>query len=137
MPVTLKEGDKAPDFKGLDQNDKAVQLTDFKGKNLILYFYPKDNTPGCTKEACDLRDNYDYWLNKGYAVIGVSPDSAASSAQFDLAREMLYKTGAQMKAYIGYELAQENGSINTADTRDSVRDQYLDNVYEYQKLVKS
>jgi hypothetical protein len=66
-----------------------------------------------------------------------SPDSAASSAQFDLAREMLYKTGAQMKAYIGYELEQENGSINTADTRDSVRDQYLDNVYEYQKLVKS
>lgn len=66
-----------------------------------------------------------------------SPDSAASSAQFDVAREMLYKTGAQMKAYIGYELAQENGSINSADTRDSVRDQYLDNVYEYQKLVKS
>ena len=82
MPVTLKEGDKAPDFKGLDQNDKAVQLTDFKGKNLILYFYPKDNTPGCTKEACDLRDNYDYWLNKGYAVIGVSPDSAASHQKF-------------------------------------------------------
>ncbi len=66
-----------------------------------------------------------------------SPDSAASSAQFDVAREMLYKTGAQMKAFIGYELAQENGSINSADTLDSVRDQYLDNVYEYQKLVKS
>ncbi len=82
MPVTLKEGDKAPDFKGLDQNDKTVQLADFKGKNLILYFYPKDNTPGCTKEACDLRDNYDYWLNKGYAVIGVSPDSAASHQKF-------------------------------------------------------
>lgn len=82
MPVTLKEGDKAPDFKGLDQNDKTVQLADFKGKNLILYFYPKDNTPGCTKEACDLRDNYDYWLNKGYAVVGVSPDSAASHQKF-------------------------------------------------------
>jgi peroxiredoxin Q/BCP len=82
MPVTLKEGDKAPDFKGLDQNDKTVQLADFKGKNLILYFYPKDNTPGCTKEACDLRDNYDYWLNKDYAVVGVSPDSAASHQKF-------------------------------------------------------
>jgi hypothetical protein len=66
-----------------------------------------------------------------------SPDSAASSLQFDVAREMMYKNGSQMKAYIGYELAQENASINTSDTRDSVRDQYLDNVYEYQKLVKS
>jgi hypothetical protein len=66
-----------------------------------------------------------------------SPDSAASSLQFDVAREMMFKNGAQMKAYIGYELAQENGSINSADTRDSIRDQYLDNVYEYQKLVKS
>jgi peroxiredoxin Q/BCP len=82
MAVTFKEGDKAPDFKGLDQNNKTVQLADFKGKNLILYFYPKDNTPGCTKEACDLRDNYDYWLNKDYAVIGVSPDSAASHQKF-------------------------------------------------------
>jgi len=66
-----------------------------------------------------------------------SPDSAASSLAFDVAREMMYKTGAQMKAYIGYELAQENGSINAADARDSIRDQYFDNVYEYQKLVKS
>ncbi|BDS14365.1 thioredoxin-dependent thiol peroxidase [Aureispira anguillae] len=82
MAVTLKEGDKAPHFEGLDQDGKTVQLSDFKGKNLILYFYPKDNTPGCTKEACNLRDNYEYWLNKDYAVVGVSPDTAVSHQKF-------------------------------------------------------
>lgn len=82
MAVTLNEGDKAPDFKGLDQDGNTIQLSDFKGKNLILYFYPKDNTPGCTKEACNLRDNYTYWLEKGYAVVGVSPDTAASHQKF-------------------------------------------------------
>lgn len=82
MPVTLSEGDKAPAFNGKDQNGNTVQLSDFEGKNLILYFYPKDDTPGCTKEACNLRDNYEYWLNKDYAVIGVSPDNAASHQKF-------------------------------------------------------
>lgn len=82
MAVTLAEGDKAPDFKGTDQNSEMVQLSDFSGKNLILYFYPKDDTPGCTKEACNLRDNHAYWLNKGYAVLGVSPDNAASHQKF-------------------------------------------------------
>lgn len=66
-----------------------------------------------------------------------SPESASNSLNFDLPREMMYKNGAQLKAFIGYELAQENGSINSADTRDSIRDQYLDNVYEYQKIIKS
>lgn len=104
MAVTLQEGDNAPDFKGLDQNDKTVSLADFKGKNLILYFYPKDNTPGCTKEACNLRDNYDYWLNKGYAVIGVSPDDAASHqkfiAKFDLPFPLIADTDKSvMEAY--------------------------------------
>ena len=82
MPVTLKEGDKAPDFEGVDQNGNEVKLSDFAGKNLILFFYPKDNTPGCTKEACDLRDNYEMWLSKGYSVIGVSPDDEASHQKF-------------------------------------------------------
>lgn len=82
MAITLKEGDKAPDFAGVDQNGNAIQLADFKGKNLILYFYPKDDTPGCTKEACNLRDNYDMWLEKGYAVVGVSPDDEASHQKF-------------------------------------------------------
>jgi len=78
----LKIGDKAPDFKGVNQAEKEVKLADFKGKNLILYFYPKDSTPGCTAEACDLRDNYNMWLKKGYEVIGVSPDSVKSHNKF-------------------------------------------------------
>ncbi len=78
----LKVGDKAPDFKGINQAEKEIKLADFEGKNLILYFYPKDSTPGCTAEACDLRDNYDMWLSKGYAVVGVSPDSVKSHNKF-------------------------------------------------------
>ncbi|PLW99044.1 MAG: thioredoxin-dependent thiol peroxidase [Marinilabiliales bacterium] len=80
--MKLKKGDAAPDFSGFDQDGKKVQLIDFKGKKLILYIYPKDNTPGCTSEACDLRDNYDMWLSKGYQVVGVSPDSQKSHQKF-------------------------------------------------------
>jgi len=78
----LKEGSKAPIFEGIDQNGKEVKLTDFTGKKIILYFYPKDNTPGCTAEACNLRDNHDSLLKKGFAVIGVSPDSEKSHKGF-------------------------------------------------------
>ena len=78
----LQKGTKAPDFTGVDQDGKALSLADFKGKKLILYFYPKDNTPGCTNEACNFRDHYDFWLSKGYAVVGVSPDSVASHQKF-------------------------------------------------------
>ena len=63
----LKEGSKAPIFEGIDQNGKTIKLTDFTGKKVILYFYPKDNTPGCTAEACNLRDNYDSLIKKGFA----------------------------------------------------------------------
>jgi len=80
--MALKKGDIAPDFKGVDQHGNTVSLKDFKGNKLILYFYPKDNTPGCTAEACNLRDNYDLWLSKGYKVVGVSPDSLASHQKF-------------------------------------------------------
>jgi peroxiredoxin Q/BCP len=72
--ATLKVGDKAPGFTAKDQNGKEVSLADFKGKTVILYFYPKDDTPGCTAEACDFRDNYQSLLSKGYEVIGVSTD---------------------------------------------------------------
>jgi thioredoxin-dependent peroxiredoxin len=78
----LKEGSKAPMFEGIDQNGKTVKLTDFAGKKLILYFYPKDNTPGCTAEACNLRDNHDSLHKQGFAVIGVSPDSEKSHKGF-------------------------------------------------------
>lgn len=80
--TNLKPGDKAPDFKGIDQHENEISLADFKGKKVILYFYPKDNTPGCTAEACDLRDNYNLWLEKGYQVIGVSPDPVKSHKRF-------------------------------------------------------
>lgn len=80
--MKLKIGDKAPIFEGADQDGKSIKLKDFKGSNLILYFYPKDNTPGCTAESCDLRDNYDMWLKKGYKVVGVSPDSQKSHQNF-------------------------------------------------------
>lgn len=81
--TTLKGGDKAPDFTAKDQNGKTVSLSDFKGKNVILYFYPKDDTPGCTAEACDFRDNYQSLLGKGFAVIGVSTDDEKSHKKFE------------------------------------------------------
>ncbi|SFW81180.1 thioredoxin-dependent thiol peroxidase [Chitinophaga sancti] len=78
----LKEGDKAPVFKGLDQSGNKVSLSDLKGKKVILYFYPKDMTPGCTAQACNLRDNYTALLQKGYAVVGVSTDGEKSHQKF-------------------------------------------------------
>jgi thioredoxin-dependent peroxiredoxin len=78
----LKEGMKAPLFEGIDQNGKLVKLTDQSGKKVILYFYPKDNTPGCTAEACNLRDNYNSLLKNGFSVIGVSADSEKSHKGF-------------------------------------------------------
>jgi thioredoxin-dependent peroxiredoxin len=80
--IQLKEGMKAPLIEGTDQNGNSVKLTDFSGKKVIIYFYPKDNTPGCTAEACNLRDNYDILLKKGFAIIGVSPDSEKSHLNF-------------------------------------------------------
>ena len=80
--TNLSKGDKAPEFEGMNQFGEKLSLTGFKGKKLILYFYPKDNTPGCTAETCNLNDNYQYWLSKGYEVVGVSPDSVASHKKF-------------------------------------------------------
>ena len=78
----LAVGDKAPDFLGLDENGNEVRVSDFKGKRVVLYFYPKDSTPGCTAEACSLRDGMDELSAAGYAVVGVSADSAASHSRF-------------------------------------------------------
>lgn len=86
--MTLSVGDAAPAFEAQDQNGNTVKLEDFKGKKLVIYFYPKDNTPGCTAEACNLRDNYEQLLEKGYAVLGVSPDSAASHQKFIAKHEL-------------------------------------------------
>jgi peroxiredoxin Q/BCP len=78
----LKPGDKAPEFTGRDQDGNEITLSQFKGKKLVLYFYPKDDTPGCTAEACDLRDNYERFLSMGYQVVGVSKDSEKSHKKF-------------------------------------------------------
>jgi thioredoxin-dependent peroxiredoxin len=78
----LQVGDKAPAVLGVNQNGKELKLSDFAGKKVVLYFYPKDNTPGCTAQACSLRDNYSELQNAGFEVIGVSTDSAASHLKF-------------------------------------------------------
>ncbi len=80
--TTLALGKKAPAFKGVNQNNETVSLKDFAGKKLVLYFYPKDDTPGCTAEACSLRDHYSTFVKKGYAILGVSPDSPAKHQKF-------------------------------------------------------
>ena len=78
----LKIGDKAPDFQGKDQNGNKICLQDYLGKRLILYFYPKDNTSGCTAEACNLRDSYSEFRRSEYEVVGVSPDNEKSHTGF-------------------------------------------------------
>ena len=80
--ATLTIGDVAPAFKAVDQDGNPISLSDFRGKKVILYFYPKDDTPGCTAEACNLRDNYGLLLKKGYKIIGVSADDDKSHKKF-------------------------------------------------------
>lgn len=79
----LKVGDNAPSFSGTDQNGKQHSLADYKGKKLVVFFYPKANTPGCTAEACDLRDNYERFQANNYELIGVSADSAKAQKKFE------------------------------------------------------
>lgn len=81
--ITLKVGDKAPDFKGKDQNNDVVDLKSFKGKKLVLFFYPEDDTPTCTIQACNLRDNYSLLKKEGFEVIGVSPNDSESHKKFE------------------------------------------------------
>lgn len=78
----LKEGDKAPNFSGVDQNGTSHTLADYKGKKLVVFFYPKANTPGCTAEACDLRDNFERFQSNNYALLGVSADSQNAQLKF-------------------------------------------------------
>lgn len=79
----LSEGAKAPQFSGVDQNGEKISLKDFLGKKVVLYFYPKDDTPGCTMEACNLRDNYENLTSSGFEVIGISADSVTSHKKFE------------------------------------------------------
>lgn len=80
--VSLKVGDKAPDFKALNESEQAITLSDFAGKKVILYFYPKDMTPGCTAESCNLAENYAVLQDKGFVVVGVSPDPVKRHVKF-------------------------------------------------------
>ncbi len=79
---TLKVGDKVPEFSGKDQDGNIINLSDYKGKKLIVFFYPKASTPGCTVEACNLRDNYSLLQEKGYSLLGVSADSQKRQSNF-------------------------------------------------------
>jgi peroxiredoxin Q/BCP len=92
----LNEGDTAPDFATKDQNGNEVKLSDFRGQRVVLYFYPKDDTPGCTKQACSLRDSHDVYTEKGIKVLGVSNDDEASHrkfiSKFDLPFDLLADT---------------------------------------------
>lgn len=81
--IQLKEGDKAPAFSGNDQNGKKISLKDFKGQKVVLYFYPEDDTPTCTIQACNLRDNYGLLKKNGFVVLGVSPNDEASHLKFE------------------------------------------------------
>lgn len=81
--VVLKEGDKAPAFSGKDQNGTKISLIDYKGKKLVLYFYPQDLTPTCTVQACNLRDNFSLLKKKGFEILGVSPDDAEKHKKFE------------------------------------------------------
>lgn len=135
----LKTGDKAPNFSLHNQNGEKISLKDYKGQKLVLFFYPKDNTPGCTAEACDLRDNFDALQKQGYTLFGISPDSEKKHQnfikKFDLPFDLLADTEQEMlqaygcwgqkkfmgKEYIGVHrttfLVDEKGKISEVITK--------------------
>jgi peroxiredoxin Q/BCP len=88
--TTLKPGDKAPSFEAVNQKGETVRLSDFEGKKVVLFFYPKASTPGCTAEACNLRDNYETFLKKGYEVIGASADTEKKQLNFSEKHDLPY-----------------------------------------------
>lgn len=88
--TTLKPGDKAPSFEAKNQNGETIRSSDFSGKKVLLFFYPKASTPGCTAEACNLRDNYQIFIEKGYEVIGVSADTEKKQLNFSEKNELPY-----------------------------------------------
>jgi len=94
--MKLEIGQAAPSFNALNQNSESISLNQFKGKKVVLYFYPKDDTPGCTAEACDLRDNHQRFIEAGFVVLGVSPDDAKKHqkfiAKFELPFDLLADT---------------------------------------------
>lgn len=103
--MAIQVGDRAPEVLGLDQNGKEIKLSDYKGKKLALYFYPKDNTSGCTAEACSLRDGYEDLRKAGYEVLGVSKDNAKSHqgfiAKHDLPFNLIADTDVKLQEQFG------------------------------------
>jgi len=142
----LKIGDKAPVFQGTDKDGETISLKDFAGKKVILYFYPKDSTPGCTAEACSLRDGYTELKKKGFEVVGVSPDSGASHQKFADKNDLRFpliadtdKTIAQaygvwgLKKFMGREymgilrttfIIDENGTIEKIFTKVNTKNHF-------------
>jgi len=139
MSMALKVGDKAPEFNLKDSFEKDVSLKDFKGKRIILYFYPKDNTPGCTKEACNFKENWDLLKENNFVVLGISKDSAASHQKFiekfDLPFVLLtdpepYKTSSDydsygLKKFMGKEYMGMMRNTFLIDTDGKVEKIYL------------
>ena len=122
--INLKIGDNAPDFKLADQNGSIVKLSDFKGKKIVLYFYPKDDTPGCTKEACDLRDNFSILNKKNAVVLGISNDDETSHKKFaekyNLPFRLLADAGKKVsQEYRVYELKNMYGREYYGITRST------------------
>lgn len=142
--VELKIGDQAPDFEAENQNGALIKLSELKGKKVVLYFYPKDDTPGCTKQACNLRDNYELLQEKGYIVLGVSADKATKHQKFiskynlpfdllvDVDKVIMNKYGAWgLKKFMGREyhgilrmtfVIDENGIIEDIISKVKTKD---------------
>ena len=120
----LQKGTKAPWFEGTIETGEKVSLADYKGKKLVLYFYPKDSTPGCTAEACDLRDNYERFLALGYNVLGVSKDSTASHQKFIEKYQLPFHLIADtdltiLKAYEAWGEKKNYGKVSMGTLRTS------------------
>lgn len=155
----LKEGDQAPNFTGLNQDSNSISLLDFNKKKLILYFYPKDNTPGCTAESCNLTQNYTKLLKQGFDVLGISPDSVKSHInfinKFNLAFDLIADEGKSIclkygvygkKKFMGKEydgvhrttfIINENQiiekvftKVNTKNHAEQILESYKNNSYE-------
>ena len=114
-------GDKAPEILGKDENGRDIRLSDYKGRKLVLYFYPKDNTSGCTAEACSLRDHYETLQGAGYEVVGVSKDSATSHQKFKEKYDLPFPLIADVDHTLLETMGASSARIQQPHTRSSRR----------------
>ena len=131
--MALTVGATAPDFTVKDTNGKTVKLSDYAGKMVVMYFYPKDDTPGCTKQACSFRDNYDQYLSKGITVFGVSLDDASShkafTDKFNLPFPLLADTDAAITTAYGV-VTDRNGTRYAQRVTYVINDGKIEQVYD-------